>query len=82
MASPFVEAYPEGMKLPVVLHPGEDGYLIAECPLIPGCISQGKTQDEALANIREAIELCLETREQEGWKLPAEYQVVDVTIAA
>jgi len=60
------------MKLPVVLQPGEDGWLVAGCPLIPGCISQGKTQDEALANIREAIELCLETREQEGWQLPLE----------
>ena len=70
------------MKLPVVLHPGEDGFVVAECPLIPGCISQGKTKDEALANIREAIELCLETREQEGWQLPDEYQVVDVTVAA
>lgn len=72
----------EDMKLPVVLRPGEDGWLVAECPLIPGCISQGKTQDEALANIREAIELCLETRAQEGWRLPEEYRVVDVTVAA
>lgn len=70
------------MKLPVVIHPGEDGWLVAECPLIPGCISQGLTQDEALTNIREAIELCLETREQEGWQLPLEYQVVDVIVAA
>jgi predicted RNase H-like HicB family nuclease len=70
------------MKLPVVLHPGEDGWLVAECPLIPGCISQGKTRDEALMNIREAIELCLETREQEGWQLPLDYQVVDVIVAA
>jgi predicted RNase H-like HicB family nuclease len=70
------------MKLPVVIHPGEDGWLVAECPLIPGCISQGKTQDEALTNIREAIELCLETREQEGWQLPLDYQVFDVIVAA
>ncbi len=70
------------MKLPVVLHPGEDGYLVAECPLIPGCISQGKTEQEALANIHEAIDLCLETQKQEGWKLPATYHVVDVDVAA
>lgn len=70
------------MKLPVVLRPGEDGWLVAECPLIPGCISQGKTQEEALANIREAIELCLETQSEEGWTLPSQYQVVDVTVAA
>ena len=70
------------VKLPVVLTPGEDGWIVAECPLISGCISQGRTRDEALANIREAIELCLETAPQEGWKLPAEYSVVDVEIAA
>jgi predicted RNase H-like HicB family nuclease len=70
------------MKLPVVLRPGEDGWIVAECPLIPGCISQGKTHDEALANIREAIELCLETKDQEGWALPQNYEVVDINVAA
>jgi predicted RNase H-like HicB family nuclease len=49
---------------------GEDGYFVAECPAIPGCISQGRTRDEALRNIREAIELCLENRTDEGWELP------------
>jgi predicted RNase H-like HicB family nuclease len=48
-------------ELPVVLRAGEDGWIVAECPMIPGCISQGRTRDEALANIREAIELCLES---------------------
>ena len=70
------------MKLPVVLIPGEDGWIVAECPLIPGCISQGKDHDEALANIREAIELCLETKDQEGWELPQNYEVVDINILA
>jgi predicted RNase H-like HicB family nuclease len=70
------------VKLPVVLTPGEDGWIVAECPLIPGCISQGRTRDEALGNIREAIELCLETGREEGLSLPAEYSVVDVEIAA
>jgi len=58
------------MELPIILLPGEDGYLVAQCPVIPGCISQGKTRDEALRNIREAIELCLENRVSEGWQLP------------
>ena len=44
----------------MVLRSGEDGYIVAECPVLPGCISQGRTRAEALANIREAIELCLE----------------------
>lgn len=54
------------MELPVILTPGEDGFLVAECPVIPGCISQGRTRAEALQNIREAIELCLENQESEG----------------
>src|ERR1700686_370902 len=40
----------------IILHPGEDGYWVVECPSLPGCISQGKTKAEARANIREAIE--------------------------
>lgn len=60
------------MKFPVVLTPGEDGWVVAECPLIPGCISQGKDRGEAIAHIREAIELCIETQPNEGWALPPE----------
>jgi predicted RNase H-like HicB family nuclease len=51
------------MKLPVVLTPGEAGYIVAGVPILPGCISQGKTVEEALANIKEAAELCLESAE-------------------
>lgn len=40
----------------VVVYPGEDGYWVAECPSLPGCISQGKTKEEAVANIKEAIQ--------------------------
>ena len=40
----------------VILYPGEIGYWIAECPSLPGCVSQGKTKEEAIQNIREAIE--------------------------
>jgi len=40
----------------VILYPGEDGYWVAECPSLPGCVSQGKTKAKATANIREAIE--------------------------
>jgi predicted RNase H-like HicB family nuclease len=40
----------------VITYPGEDGYWIAECPSLPGCISQGKTKEEAIANIKEAIQ--------------------------
>ncbi len=68
------------MELPVILSPGEDGYLVAECPVIPGCISQGRTRAEALRNIREAIELCLEGQAEEGWRLPAEYEMIGLPI--
>ncbi|MCL0087846.1 type II toxin-antitoxin system HicB family antitoxin, partial [Dehalococcoidia bacterium] len=44
------------MKFPVILEQGEDGYIVAECPVLPGCVSQGKTEGEALANIKDAIE--------------------------
>ena len=70
------------MRLPVVLRPGEDGWIVAECPVIPGCVSQGRTRADALANVQEAIALCLENQEAEGGVLPANYEVVDVTVAA
>lgn len=44
----------------VLVYPGEDGYWVAEVPSLPGCISQGATRDEAVANIKEAIELYIE----------------------
>jgi len=62
--------------IPVVLRPGEDGWIVAECPTLPGCVSQGRTRDEALANIREAISLCLESGDEPRG------EIVDVTVAA
>lgn len=58
----------------------EDGVWIAECPSIPGCVSQGTTRDEALANIREAIALCLEVRAERGMPLTVETQLVEVGV--
>jgi predicted RNase H-like HicB family nuclease len=69
------------VELPVILTPGEDGFLVAECPIIPGCISQGRTREEALRNIREAIELCLENRAREGWELPADFEFVRLSLS-
>jgi len=57
------------MKFVTTLERDEDGVWIAECPPIPGCISQGDTRDEALANIREAIAACLEVRAERGLPL-------------
>ena len=70
------------MKLPVILTEGEDGYIVAEIPVLPGCISQGKTKEEALANIKEAAELCLESMEEEGWILPKKYVLDQVEVSA
>jgi predicted RNase H-like HicB family nuclease len=47
------------MTLKVILEEGADGYIIAECSQIPGCMSQGKTEEEALANIKDAVQACL-----------------------
>ena len=49
------------MVFKVILEPGEDGWIVVECPALPGCISQGRTEKEAITNIREAIEVWLET---------------------
>lgn len=56
---------------PVLIQHGESGKYIAECPSIPGCLSQGDTIEDALVNIREAIELCLEDMRDRGESFPA-----------
>ena len=68
------------MKFPVTIYPGEDGYYIAECPIIPGCISQGETENEALKYIKEAIELCLEVRKEQGLPLTLPLHEIEVAI--
>lgn len=54
----------------VVVYPGEDSYWVAECPSLLGCISQGKTKHEAIANIREAIEGYIAALEDDGLPVP------------
>ena len=56
----------------VIIYPGEDGYWVVECPSLPGCLSQGKTKEEALINIREAIDLYLETLADKGLPIPTD----------
>jgi predicted RNase H-like HicB family nuclease len=65
----------------VVLYPGEDGYVVAEVPSLPGCISQGKSRDEALENVREAISLHVEVLRERGEPVP-EDRVEMVEVAA
>lgn len=57
----------------VLIYPGEDGYWVVEVPSLPGCVSQGKTRDEALANIKEAIEVYIEALEADGLPVPEDY---------
>lgn len=69
------------MVFKVVLEPGEDGWIVAECPALPGCVSQGRTEAEALDNIREAIELWLETElEKHTENLPPDAKMLEVTV--
>lgn len=56
----------------VILHPGEDGYWVTECPSLPGCVSQGKTKAEAINNIKEAIDGWIETAQAHGQPVPDE----------
>ncbi|MBW8049820.1 MAG: type II toxin-antitoxin system HicB family antitoxin [Cytophagales bacterium] len=58
------------MKFIITLTKGEDNYIVVECPSLPGCVSQGKTKKEALKNIKEAIELSIETRKAHNLPLP------------
>jgi predicted RNase H-like HicB family nuclease len=68
------------MKLLVTLEPDETGTIVAECPAIPGCISQGQTEAEALENIREAIMGCLETRLANHMPLTIEVREIEVPV--
>ena len=65
----------------VIIYPGLDGYWVAECPSLPGCISQGPTRQEAIANIREAIEVYIEALEEDHLPVPEEtFQAVLVAV--
>ncbi len=68
------------MKFLTTLERDEDGVWVAECPSIPGCVSQGGTRDEAIANIREAIAACLEVRADRGMPLTIETRQVEVAV--
>ena len=66
------------MRLIVSIHQDEDGVFIVECPAIPGCVSQGHTEEEALGNIQEAIRDCLEVRAERGMPLTLKTHEVEV----
>lgn len=68
------------MKFMVTVERDEDGVWVVECPSIPGCVSQGKTKDEALTNVKEAIALALEVRADKGMPLSVEVSQVEVAV--
>jgi predicted RNase H-like HicB family nuclease len=62
----------------VILYRGEDGYWVAECPSLPGCVSQGETRDAAIANIREAIGGYVRALEEDHLPIPPEDSQAEV----
>ena len=68
------------MKFKVVVEEGEDGYFVVTVPSLPGCISQGKTREEALENIKEAIELYLEVLQEKELEKMQKAEVVEVVV--
>lgn len=66
------------MRFIVTIDRDEDGVWIVECPSIPGCVSQGVTRHEALANVQDAIKACLDVRSERGMPLTIETHQVEV----
>ena len=65
----------------VIVYPGEDGYWVAQCPTLPGCISQGKNREEAIWNIREAVEGYTTALEEDGLPVPEErFELLSVAV--
>ena len=68
------------MKFLVTIHKDEDGVVIAECPAIPGCVSQGQSEAEAEANVVDAIRECLAVRAEQGMPLTLSTREVEVAV--
>jgi len=68
------------MKFFITIYQDEDRMFIAECPSIPGCVSQGKTEKEVEKNIREAINECLKVRAEKGMPLTVTIRQVEVQV--
>ncbi len=68
------------MKFVVTVDRDEDGVYVAECAAIPGCVSQGNTEQEALDNVKDAIRQCLEVRAERGMPLTVATYEVDVAV--
>ena len=69
------------MTFHITLTPAEDGWIVAECPALPGCISQGKEEEEAISNIREAVTAWMWAEDQKAIEnLPVDQQQMLIAI--
>ncbi len=68
------------MRFVVTLERDEDGFFVVQCPAIPGCVSQGRSEAEALANIQDAIRACLDVRAEQGMPLTVETRDIDIAV--
>jgi len=68
------------MKFLITICRDEDGMFVAECPAVPGCVSQGRTRLAAERNVRKAIRECLQVRAEEGMPLTVETRQVEVQV--
>ncbi len=68
------------MKFIITVDRDEDGAYVVECPSIPGCISQGKSEKEALRNIKDAIRECLQVRAERGMPLTVSTREIEVSV--
>ena len=73
-------SYDDGMKFLFSIYQDEDGIYIAECPSIAGCVSQGKSEAEAEANLKNAIRDCLAVRREKGLPLTVETREIEVPV--
>ena len=68
------------MKFMVTVDRDEDGVYVVECPAIPGCISQGRTESEALESLADAIRQCLEVRSELGLPLTVAVRQLEIAV--
>lgn len=72
------------MKFAVTMYRDQDGVYVVDCPSVPGCMSEGAAAEEALENVKDALQLCLEVRREDGLPLtvPVESYEVELPVGA
>ena len=69
------------MKFVITLEDGEDGFIVASCPALPGCYSHGVDMEDAIANISEAIQAYTESMKKHGEPLPSYSELREIEVA-